>query len=188
MWNPQVLTRDFGQLCRYRDQNAEVKAQKVRIVFMGGPITGGWINLDGGFFVVGLVYRGISGQTTPRMLVRFRQNVLELKRRAVHIMAGTNEIARANSIKVILASIPPAGAFPCAKDERPVPKISASNAWARSYAQANGFTFVGYHAATAQPGGAIEPGLSSDGMHPTAPSYAVMRPLAVAAIAKTLSK
>ena len=208
MWNLHMLTRDFGQLCRYRDQNAALKGQTVRVVFMGDSITDNWINLDKTFFKNGLVDRGISGQTTPQMLVRFRQDVLALKPQAVHIMAGTNdiagntgaatietvqgnirsmaELARASGIKVILASIPPAGEFPWAKDKRPVPQVAAMNSWLRGYAQANGFTFVDYHTAMAQPGGAMKPGLSSDGVHPTAQGYAVMRPLALAAIAKTL--
>ncbi|UYY59337.1 SGNH/GDSL hydrolase family protein [Sphingomonas sp. S2-65] len=210
MWNLHMLTRDFGQLCRYRDQNAAVKGQKVRVVFMGDSITDNWINLDKTFFQNGLVDRGISGQTTPQMLVRFRQDVLDLKPQAVHIMAGTNdiagntgaatmetvqgnirgmaELARANGIKVILASVPPAGEFPWAKDKRPVPQIAAMNAWLRDYAARNGFTYVDYHRAMAQGDGAMKPGLASDGVHPTAQGYAVMRPIALAAIAKTLGK
>ncbi|MBB5712271.1 SGNH/GDSL hydrolase family protein [Sphingomonas xinjiangensis] len=208
--NLHMLTRDFGQLCRYRDANAALKGQPVRVVFIGDSITDGWIDKDPGFFRNGLVDRGIGGQTTPQMLVRFRQDVIDLRPQAVHIMAGTNdvagntgpatmetvqgnirsmaELARANGIKVILASIPPAGEFPWAKDKRPVPQIAAMNLWLRGYAAQNRFTFVDYHRAMALPSGAMKPGLASDGVHPTAQGYAVMAPLALAAIAKTLGR
>jgi lysophospholipase L1-like esterase len=209
-WNLHMLTRDFGQHCRYAAQNAALIASRVpvRVVFMGDSITDNWINLDKSMFTGGLIDRGISGQTTPQMLVRFRDDVLALHPQAVHIMAGTNdiagntgastmarvqgnimsmaELARAHGIKVILASIPPAGAFPWAKDKRPVPQIAAMNVWLREYARANGFTHVDYHAAMATPAGAMKPGLASDGVHPTAAGYAVMRPLALAAIGRAL--
>lgn len=207
MWNLHMLTRDFGQLCRYAAANAALKTRP-RVVFMGDSITDNWINADPSMFEDGRVDRGISGQTTPQMLVRFRQDVLALRPAAVHIMAGTNDIAgntgaatmetvqgniasmaqlaRANGIKVILASIPPAAAFPWAKDKRPVPQIAAMNRWLRDYARANGHTYVDYHTALATPDGAMKPGLATDGVHPTPAGYAVMRPLALAAITKTL--
>ncbi len=207
MWNLHMLTRDFGQLCRYAAANAALKTRP-RVVFMGDSITDNWINADPSMFEDGRVDRGISGQTTPQMLVRFRQDVLALRPAAVHIMAGTNDIAgntgaanmetvqgniasmaqlaRANGIKVILASVPPAAAFPWAKDKRPVPQIAAMNRWLRDYARANGHTYVDYHAALATPDGAMKPGLATDGVHPTPAGYAVMRPLALAAITKTL--
>ncbi|MEN2787001.1 SGNH/GDSL hydrolase family protein [Sphingomonas qilianensis] len=210
MFNLHMLTRDFGQHCRYAAQNAALKAAgaPVRVVFMGDSITDNWINLDKTMFTNGLVDRGISGQTTPQMLVRFRDDVIALRPKAVHIMAGTNdiagntgaatiervqgniasmaELARAHGIKVILAAVPPAGAFPWAKDKQPVPQIRAMNTWLRQYARANGATFVDYHAALATPEGAMKAGLASDGVHPTAAGYAVMRPLALAAVRRTL--
>ncbi|MBR0552796.1 SGNH/GDSL hydrolase family protein [Sphingomonadaceae bacterium LXI357] len=210
MWNLHMLTRDFGQLCRYRDANAELaKSQApVRVVFMGDSITDNWINLAPHMFEDGRVDRGISGQTTPQMLVRFRQDVIDLHPQAVHIMTGTNdiagntgaetldtlkghirsmaELAQAHGIKVILASIPPAGTFPWAKDKQPVPVIRAMNEWLKSYAAENGFTYVDYFSAMATPDGAMKEGLSSDGVHPTAKGYAVMRPLTLAAIRRTL--
>ncbi|GGO97725.1 SGNH/GDSL hydrolase family protein [Stakelama pacifica] len=211
-WNLHMLTRDFGQLCRYRAANAELKAsgKPVRVVFMGDSITDNWINLDKDFFVDGRVDRGISGQTTPQMLVRFREDVIDLKPQAVHIMASTNdiagntgaatletvegnirsmaELAKAHGIKVILASVPPAAAFPWAKDKQPAPIIDRMNAWLRDYAKRNGFTYVDYHAAMTTPEGGMKDGLSSDGVHPTAKGYAVMEPLTRAAIRKTLGK
>ncbi len=207
MWNLHMMTRDYGQLCRYAAQNAAI-TQPVRVVFMGDSITDNWIGADPTLFTNGIVDRGISGQTTPQMLVRFRRDVIDLHPQVVHIMAGTNdiagntgaatietvqgniasmaELARAHGIKVILASIPPAAAFPWSPDKRPVPQIAAMNTWLRGYAKANGFTYVDYHAALTTPEGAMKPGLASDGVHPTPAGYAVMRPLALAAIATTL--
>ncbi|WP_313433623.1 SGNH/GDSL hydrolase family protein [Novosphingobium sp.] len=207
-WNLHMLTRDFGQLCRYAEANRAIAAQKVRVVFMGDSITDNWINADPQFFTEGLVDRGISGQTTAQMLVRFRQDVIALKPQAVHIMAGTNdiagntgaatmdtvfgniqsmaELARAHGIKVIIASIPPAAAFPWSPDKRPVPQIAEMNARLAAYARANRFAFVDYHRAMALADGAMKPGLASDGVHPTPAGYAVMRPLALAAVTGTL--
>ena len=208
--NLHMLTRDFGQLCRYADANPGAKRQRVRVVFMGDSITDNWINLDPSMFTHGLVDRGISGQTTPQMLVRFRNDVIALKPLAVHIMAGTNdiagntgaatietvegniasmaELARAHGIRVMLASIPPAAAFPWSPKMRPVPQIAELNAWIRDYARANGFTYVDYQASLAAADGGMKPGLASDGVHPTKAGYAVMRPIALAAIARTLGK
>ncbi|MCI4591869.1 SGNH/GDSL hydrolase family protein [Sphingobium sp. BYY-5] len=214
MGNLHMLTRDFGQLCRYAADNhalaSQIADRKVLVVFMGDSITDNWINLDPEMFKGGLVDRGISGQTTAQMLVRFRADVIALKPQAVHIMAMTNDIAgntgaatmetvlgniqsmadlaRAHGIKVIIASVPPAGAFPWSPDKQPVPQIAAINQWLADYARANGFTFIDYHAAMAEADGAMKPGLSSDGVHPTKEGYAIMRPLALAAIAKTLGE
>lgn len=204
-----ALKRDFGQLCRYRDENRALK-ERPRVVFMGDSITEGWIKADPSLFTNGLVDRGISGQTTPQMLVRFRQDVLALRPAAVHIMAGTNdiagntgatsmetveghiqsmaELARANGIKVIIASIPPAGAFPWRPEVRPAPRIAAINAWAKDYARRNGFAWADYHSAMARPDGSMKPDLANDGVHPTPAGYAVMRPIALAAIRRTLGE
>ena len=208
-WKRHMMMRDYGQLCRYRAQNDQLKASRtpVRVVFMGDSITDNWIGADAALFTDGVVDRGISGQTTPQMLVRFREDVIALKPGAVQIMAGTNDIAgntgastmeivqgniasmadlaRANGIKVIIASIPPAAAFPWSKDKQPVPQIRALNGWLKTYAAKNGFTYVDYYTALATPEGAMKPGLASDGVHPTPAGYAVMRPLALAAIRRT---
>lgn len=212
LWNLHMLTRDFGQLCRYRAQNAELRAsgQPVRVVFIGDSITDNWVNADPSLFTGGLVDRGISGQTTPQMLVRFREDAIGLRPKAVHIMAATNdiagntgastlevvegniqsmaELARAHGIKVILASTPPAAAFPWSPDKHPAPVIRAFNDWLRDYARHNGFTYVDYHAALSDAEGGMKPGLATDGVHPTPAGYALMRPLALAAIAKTLGR
>jgi lysophospholipase L1-like esterase len=207
MFNLHMLTRDHGQVCRYAAQNAALKGP-VRVVFMGDSITDNWINLDPTMFVNGLVDRGISGQTTPQMLIRFRNDVILLNPKAVHIMAGTNDVAgntgaatmatvqgniasmadlaHAHGIKVILASTPPAAAFPWSPGKRPAPQIAELNTWIRGYAKAHNYTYVDYHAAMTTPEGGMKPGLSSDGVHPTPAGYAIMKPLALAAIAKTL--
>jgi lysophospholipase L1-like esterase len=211
-WKFHMLTRDFGQLCRYAADNQALSQSRapVRVVFMGDSITDNWIHSDAALFSNGVVDRGISGQTTPQMLVRFRADVIALKPQVVHIMAGTNdiagntgaatletvegniasmaELARAHGINVILASVPPAAAFPWSPSKQPVPQIAALNSWLRSYAKAQGFRYVDYFAALTTPEGAMKPGLASDGVHPTAQGYAVMRPLALAAIARTLGK
>lgn len=206
-WNLHMLTRDFGQLCRYAAANAQLK-QLPRVVFIGDSITDNWINLDPSLFTDGIIDRGISGQTTPQMLVRFRQDVIALRPRAVHIMAGTNDIAgntgaatfetvtgniesmvdlaRAHGIAVILGSVPPAGAFPWSPSKRPAPQIAQLNSWLRSYARRNGLIYADYHSPMAQPDGAMKPGLSSDGVHPTKQGYASMRAAAEAAIARAL--
>jgi lysophospholipase L1-like esterase len=212
LWNLHMLTRDFAQICRYHAANLALIAahQPVSVVFMGDSITDNWQRMDTTMFAGALVDRGISGQTTPQMLVRFREDVINLHPRAVHIMAGTNdiagntgaatveivqgnietmaELAHAHGIKVILASIPPAAAFPWSPDMRPAPTILAFNAWLKDYARRNGFTYLDYHAALSDAQAGMRPGLSSDGVHPTVAGYAIMRPLALAAIAATLDK
>jgi lysophospholipase L1-like esterase len=211
LWNLHMLTRDFGQICRYRTANATLRARKqpVRAVFLGDSITDNWQTLDPTMFAGDLVDRGIGGQTTPQMLVRFREDVLSLHPRVVHIMAGTNdiagntgastmeiveghietmaELARLHGIRVVLASVPPAAAFRWSPDKRPAPTILAFNTWLKGYAARNGFTYVDYHAAMADAAGGMKPGFSSDGVHPTAAGYAIMRPLALAAIDRALA-
>lgn len=207
MWNLHMLTRDHGQLCRYAAANRALRARP-RVVFLGDSITDSWITLVPGFWTDGRVDRGISGQTTGQMLLRFRQDVIALRPAAVHIMAGTNdvagntgaatmetvqghiqsmaELARANGIKVILASVPPAAAFPWSPGKQPAPQIAALNAWLRAYAAREGFTWVDYHPVLATADGAMKPALASDGVHPNAAGYAAMAPVALDAIRRTL--
>jgi lysophospholipase L1-like esterase len=208
MWNLHMLTRDFGQLCRYAADNRVLKGKKVRAVFLGDSITDNWINADPAMFTDGLIDRGISGQTTAQMLVRFRNDVIALQPQVVHIMAMTNdiagnsgaatmetvlgniqtmaELAEAHGIKVVIASVPPAGAFPWSPAMKPARQIAAINSWLADYARSRGFTYVDYHSAMAQADGSMKPGLSTDGVHPTAEGYAIMRPLARQAIDKAL--
>lgn len=208
VWNLHMLTRDYGQVCRYHAANAALKAggQPVRVVFFGDSITDNWLNGDPSLFAPGIVDRGISGQTTAQMLVRFREDVIALHPRAVHIMAGTNdiagntgastleivegniqtmaELARAHGIQVLLASTLPAAAFPWSPGKQPAAMIVALDTWLRGYAAQNHFAYVDYYSVLVDGAGGMKPGLSSDGVHPTPAGYAVMKPIATAAIAK----
>jgi lysophospholipase L1-like esterase len=214
----QEQLQDWAQLKRYQAENAKLPPaspsrdpNEARVVFYGDSITDAWGRGVGQFFP-GHPYlnRGISGQTTPQMLVRFQQDVVHLHPAAVLILAGTNDIAgntgpstpqmiednfaamaaiaRQNNIKVILASILPAAAYPWKPGIDPVPTIRELNQWLRDYANVQRLTYVDYYSAMATPNGAMKPGLSSDGVHPTAQGYAIMGPLAEAAIAQALQK
>lgn len=200
------LRLDWGGLCRYRDANdALAGAPAPRAVFMGDSITEFWSRGDPSLFVEGVVNRGISGQTSPQMLVRFSADVVALHPAVVHIMAGTNdlasntgpsrpedfknniramtEIAQANGIAVVLASIPPAAAFPWRPEVEPAPIIAELNAWLERYAAENDLVFVDYTDALSDLSGAMKLEFSGDGVHPNADGYAAMRPLTLAALA-----
>jgi lysophospholipase L1-like esterase len=207
MWNLHMLTRDYGQVCRYHAANAALRTagKPVRVIFFGDSITDNWLKGDPSLFVPGIVDRGISGQTTAQMLVRFREDVIALHPAAVHIMAGTNdiagntgaatleivegniqtmaELARAHGIRVMLASTLPAAAFRWSPDRKPAATIAALDRWLRGYAAQNHFAYVDYYRSLADADGGMKPGLSSDGVHPTPAGYAVMKPIALAAIA-----
>lgn len=202
----RVLQNDWAWQCRYRADNARLDpASPPRVVFIGDSITENWVGADPAFFSDGNLGRGISGQTSPQVLVRFWQDVVALHPRVVHIMVGTNDIAgntgpttpeayqnairamvaiaRGNGISVVLGSIPPSNRFDWSPQLTPAPWIARLNAWLKDYARAEGLTFADYHAALAD----VEQGLpaqyGSDGVHPNAAGYAVMRPIAEAAIA-----
>ena len=201
---------DFAGLHRYAAANATLAPmEKGRIVFFGDSITDAWVR-NGGKFFPGKPYvnRGISGQTTPQMLVRFRQDVIDLHPAAVVILAGTNdiagntgpstlemiednltsmaELAHANGIHVILASVLPAADYPWRKGLEPAPKIKALNQWIADYCAQKKFAYLDYYTAMAGPDGGMKPGISIDGVHPNAAGYAIMEPLAEAAIAKAM--
>jgi lysophospholipase L1-like esterase len=201
---------DWAYLSRYRDENAKLEATPgvPRIVFMGDSITQGWPDKVPSFFKPGRIGRGISGQTTPQMLVRMHQDVIALRPRVVHIMAGTNdvagntgvtsdldiqnnvramtELAQAHGIRVILASIPPAADFPWNPGLNPGVRIQRLNAWIRDYAGRSGSIYADYWTAT-HDGLGFRPGLAYDGVHPSAEGYAAMAPVAEAAIKKALA-
>ncbi|KQM22705.1 GDSL family lipase [Sphingomonas sp. Leaf24] len=192
------LATDWPWLGRYAADNAALTAsgKSTDIVFMGDSITEGWAGKRPAFFRDGRVGRGISGQTTPQMVLRMMADVIALKPKFVHIMAGTNDIAgntgpmtpqqtqdnlammvmlaRAAKIGVLLASVPPADGFPWRPGLATVAPIRALNAWAKDYAGQSGATFVDYTPALATPGGAMKPGFADDGVHPTAAGYAAM--------------
>ncbi len=210
---------DWAQLKRYQADNAALPPSgdpsnptTARILFYGDSITDGWGRwADTGTFFPGktnYINRGISGQTTPQMLVRFQQDVVHLHPAAVLILAGTNDIAgntgpstpamvednftsmaqiaRASGIKVILASILPALNYPWKPGIDPVPTIREVNQWLKDYCAKEGFTYLDYYSAMADENGGMKPGLAKDQVHPTSAGYAIMEPLAEAAIAKAL--
>lgn len=205
--SPYVRQYDWNFLCRYAAENRALDpAQPVSVVFIGDSITEGWKRLDPGFFGPAVLDRGISGQTSPQMLVRFYPDVVALRPRVVHIMAGTNDIAgntgptspedfknniramadlaRANGIVVIIGSILPSNRFDWSPDLKPDPRIRELNAWLKTYAADNGLVFADYWSALAGPDGELPAAYSSDGVHPNAAGYAVMRPIAEQAIAE----
>lgn len=204
---------DWPQLGRYAAADAALPANEPgRVVFYGDSITDAWVR-NGGKFFPGKPYvnRGISGQTTEQMVVRFRQDVVNLHPVAVVILAGTNDIAgntgpespetiedgfrsmvdlaRANGIKVVLASVLPAARYPWRPGVADPPgRIRALNDWLRSYAASQNIVYLDYYSAMAGPDGGMKPGISIDGVHPNAAGYAIMEPLAEAALAKALGQ
>jgi lysophospholipase L1-like esterase len=204
---------DWPQLGRYRAENAAlgpVAQGEQRVVFYGDSITDGWGRRPNtGDFFPGKPYvnRGISGQTTPQMVVRFRQDVIDLHPAVVVILAGTNDVAgntgpmtpemtednfrsmidlaKANGIRVIVASITPAADYPWRKGLGPGPKIRALNNWLQGYCVTHSVTYLDYYSALVAEDGGMKPGTSFDGVHPNAAGYAIMGPLAQAAIDKT---
>jgi len=214
-----VRLRDWPQLARYRDANQKLaapRAGEARVVFMGDSITDIWQQEQFGFFVAAKPYvdRGISGQTTPQMLVRFRPDVIDLKPKVVVILAGTNdiagntgptsneeieanlssmaELAKAHGIKVVLASItptsgyhPPASSVP-QTTTRPMARIRAVNDWMQKYAAENGDVYLDYFTPMLDSTGVMKADLTRDDLHPNAAGYAIMGPLVEAAIQKAL--
>ncbi len=201
----QDAKQDWAQLGRYHDDNARQVASGRRpgIVLLGDSITEGWASKRPGVFSTQRISRGISGQTTPQMLVRFREDVIALHPKAVQIMAGTNDIAgntgpmtpemteaniasmtqlaQANGIKVILASIPPAANFPWRPGLEVTSKIVALNDWMRSYAASHGAVYADYWSTLQDGQGGMKPGLAYDGVHPTEQGYDLMLPVLEAA-------
>jgi len=191
--------QDWPNLCRFSSANAAAatSAEPPALVFMGDSITENWLLGDPALFDGANLNRGIGGQTTPQMLLRFRADVVALRPRAVHIMAGTNdvagntgpttlqdvknnlmsmvELARAQGIAVLLGSIPPAAAFDWRPGLDPRPVINELNHWLREYAAANNHVYLDYHAALADANGALRSDYGNDGVHPNRAGYAVMR-------------
>jgi len=204
--------QDWNQLGRFYAANEELKKQPAdpkRVVFMGDSITEGW-RLDQSFPGKPYVNRGISGQTTPQMLVRMFPDVIDLKPAAVLIYAGTNDIARntgpetpamieenfqamtelaqAHGIKVILCAITPIADYGPAKmsEGRPPADIVKINSWLKEYAARAHAIYADYFSAVADDKGMLKPGISRDGLHPNADGYKLMVPVAEAAIAKAI--
>ncbi|HPR85331.1 MAG TPA: SGNH/GDSL hydrolase family protein [Prolixibacteraceae bacterium] len=206
------FAQDWANTSRFKDDNAKLGlpgSGEKRVVFMGNSITEGWIRTSPEFFTgKSYVNRGISGQTTPQMLVRFRSDVINLKPALVVILAGTNdiagntgpstlemimdnlismcELAKANNIKVVLSSVLPAFDYPWKPGMQPVEKIAALNAMIKNYADQNGIVYLDYYSAMADERKGLPKELSGDGVHPNKKGYDVMAPLAEAAIKKAL--
>jgi lysophospholipase L1-like esterase len=212
--NQDTRLRDWANLARYRDANKAVA--RADVVFMGDSITDLWQQPRFGGFFPGKAYvdRGISAQTTSQMLLRMRPDVIALKPKVVVILAGTNDIAGntgpmtdediegnlasvtelavANGIKVVLSSITPVSAYHVSAGtvpqttRRPVARIQKINEWMRSYAAAHNHVYLDYYSKMVDSAGMLKAEFSADDLHPTAEGYAVMAPLAEAAIAQAL--
>jgi lysophospholipase L1-like esterase len=204
--------QDWANLGHFAEDNEKVgitTANENRVVFMGNSITIGWLNKRPEFFK-GKPYinRGISGQTTPQMLLRFRQDVIDLQPKVVVILAGTNdiagntgpstpkmildniksmaELARANGIKVVISSILPAYDYPWRPGLNPNKKIPALNSLLKEYSETNGYIYLDYFTAMADGRNGLPKKYADDEVHPTTAGYAIMEPLVEAAIDKAL--
>ncbi|TDT45080.1 lysophospholipase L1-like esterase [Maribacter spongiicola] len=209
-----INAQDWADLKRFEEANAEVQAvsnNEDRVVFMGNSITIGWLNKRPEFFE-GKPYinRGISGQTTPQMLIRFRQDVINLNPKVVTILAGTNdiagntgpstlemimdnikgmaELAHANGIKVILSSTLPAYDYPWKPGLEPSGKIIELNKMIKEYADANGHIYLDYFSAMVDERNGLPKIYAEDEVHPTVEGYKVMEPLVESAIKAALNK
>jgi lysophospholipase L1-like esterase len=205
------LHYDWASLCRYRAENAALRRTTVpRVVFIGDSITELWKIAHPDFFGENYIDRGVGGQTTAQMLVRFRQDVVALKPAVVHILAGMNDfagnggpttleaiknnvasmvdLAIANDIRVVLGSVPPAGAFPWRPTVlEPAQHIVEMNEWLRRFAREKSLIYVDYHEPLADERDAMKQTFSNDGVHPNRDGYSVMEPLARHAIEQALS-
>lgn len=216
------VLQDWPALGRYREENAKVAPpakDERRVVFMGDSITDGWDSPGSGGFFPGQPYinRGIGGQTTPQMLLRFRPEVIALKPKVVVILAGTNdlagntgpttlsaiqdnlmsmtELARTHGIRVVLSSLLPVSDYEKRDGQpiiqttrRPPEQIKALNEWMKEYVAENGLTYLDYYSAMVDDKGFLKDELSDDGLHANAKGYAVMSPLAEQAIVAALKK
>lgn len=209
----QQLLNDFPWLARFKEADLKLGPPapgEKRVVFMGDSITEGWhFDAPGGVFASRpYINRGISGQTTPQMVLRFHQDVINLQPQVVVILAGTNDIAgntgpmtlgetenniaamaemaTQNRIKVVLCSILPAYDYPWQPGLTPAPKIDEINEWIKTYAAQHGYVYVDYHSAMKDTRDGLPPNLSHDGVHPTQAGYDIMAPLVEAGITKAL--
>ena len=209
-----TMAQDWANLERFKAENAKLQMPATgekRVVFMGNSITEGWSNLYPAFFKdKPYINRGISGQTTPQMLIRFRPDVINLKPAVVVILAGANdiagntgpstlemiadniysmaELAKANGIKVVLSSVLPAYDFPWRPGMEPAPKIAALNKMIKAYAMQHGCVYIDYYSAMVDERQGLKAELTYDGVHPNEAGYKIMSPLAEKAIAEALQK
>ncbi len=199
----QTRSPDRDNTRRYADENARMlpPGGSPRVVFLGDSITDFW-HLNEYFTGRDFVNRGISGQVTSQMLGRFKEDVIDLRPRAVLILAGTNDIsrgtpisiiednlammgdlARFHQIKLMVASVLPVGEQ---QVTRPTQTIQQLNSWIESYCTQTGSTYVDYYSKTRAPSGSLQPDLADDGLHPNGKGYRIMAPVAVAAIDRAL--
>jgi lysophospholipase L1-like esterase len=209
---PYIVKYDWAWMCKYQKANALLaKDGRPKAILIGDSITEGWVQGDPQLFdKTGIVGRGIGGQTSPQILLRFYQDVVALRPKVVHIMIGTNDIAgntgpssptafqgniramvdiaRANGIKVILGSILPADRFSWQPELKPAPHIKVLNHWLKQFAHDKGLIFADYHATMAGPNGELPIAFGKDGVHPDRNGYAVMKPILEKAIRSALGK
>jgi lysophospholipase L1-like esterase len=209
-----LAAQDWPNLARFQEANAQLEAPKKgvqRVVFMGNSITQAWGNMVPEFFAnKPYINRGISGQTTPQMLIRFRPDVIDLDPAVVVILAGTNdiagntgpstikmiadnlksmaEIAQANGIRVVMASVLPVYDYPWRPGLEPAMKIVELNQIMKKYCKQNKIVYLDFFKKMADDRNGMQEAYASDGVHPTKEGYAVMAPLTEAAIAKALKK
>ena len=193
-WQQDLLLADFAGFCRYAAANRSLSpATPDRIVFIGDSITEAWLTRQPDFFTGDRIDRGIGGQTTTQMLARFRADVIDLKPRVVHIMAGTNDIAGnigagAHGIAVVIGSVLPARQFNWRPEIAPIEPIAALNARLRALATERNLIFADYYSALDDGAQGLAKVHAEDGVHPTAAGYAVMRPIAERALASAARK
>ena len=206
--------QDWANTARFKKENdklASPSTSENRVVFMGNSITEGWLKLRPIFFAnKPYINRGISGQTTPQMLVRFRQDVINLKPKVVVILGGTNDIAgntgpstlemikdnivsmaklaKANGIKIIISSILPVYDYPWKPGLNPAENIFALNAMLKDYADNNNIIYVDYYSAMVDERKGLKAELGEDGVHPNEAGYIIMEPLLEKAISRTLTQ
>ena len=208
------FSQDWANLNRFKDQNIELmktESNENRVVFMGNSITEGWLNFRPDFFKNNpYINRGISGQTTPQMLIRFKQDVVKLNPSVVVILAGINdiaentgpstiemiadniismsEIAQANQIKVIICSVLPANDFPWRPGLEPAKKVIKLNKLLESYSKENGFVYADYFSAMVNTSNGLKEELGYDPGHPNEAGYIVMEPIIKKALKTSLEK
>lgn len=209
MFSALFSAQDFANYTKYEKQNQEVVAKKTapNSVFMGDSITEGWFSTDPTFFTKNnFVGRGISGQVTSQMLLRFREDVINLKPKRVIILAGTNdiaenrgpisldkvfgnivsmvELAKANNIKVVLCSVLPAYDFGWRKDMHPAEKVIALNTMIEAYAKKNNIPYVDYHSEMKDSRNGLDKIYTEDEIHPTAKGYEKMEAILMKKLGK----
>ncbi len=213
LWGQLAQAQDWPNLARFKEENAKLTTMpkdENRVVFMGNSITEGWINTCPDFFSKNAyINRGISGQTTPQMLIRFRQDVINLNPSIVVILAGTNdiagntgpstlemiednlasmaELANAHGIKVILSSVLPVFDYPWKPGLNPAEKIVSLNAWIKNYAKENNFIYLDYYSSLVDERKGMQSEYTKDGVHPNEAGYKIMAPLVQEAIKSALN-